>query len=109
MIFPIPHLYDFSFVALPTWERKHKAESEPADTCDSPEAQSASDADAVDTPWIFKGYQWQLQANWYPFVNPGWDHFVDNDPDEMREREIRLEQDRHEQERHALPAKPTKD
>lgn len=94
MIFPIPHIYDFSFVAAPLWEREHTAEIKAKTPCD-PSESSPEPSESDETQWAFKGYQWHLEATWYPFVNPGWDHFVDNDPDEIREREIRYEQERH--------------
>jgi hypothetical protein len=101
MIFPIPPIYNFSWAAKAIWELEQTTDVKLEPSCD-PNEPSPVLSESVEEQWVFKGYQYRLEATWYPWVNPGWDHFVDNDPDEMRERELRYEQ-----ERHALQAKPS--
>ena len=98
MIPPLPVNFGFSWVAMPVWQWVPAApEPEPC-----PDSEPAGEpSEPVEARWVFKGYQWQPFALWYPFVNPGWDHFVDNDADEMRDRSERLEQERRAVEAHA--------
>jgi hypothetical protein len=107
MIHPISNQVIWTYVAIPVWQLETPATPAAAD--DSGCIQRASPgADAAPQPLeeprlVFKGYEWQAVAHWDPFVNPGWDHWVDNDPDEIREREVRVERERQQ----AAAAAPT--
>src|SRR6476661_7478511 len=99
MIFPLPPNLGFSFVAMPVWQLAAAAHDPPPPQDPSPSQDCSTEAQPPPEPpaepcWIFKGYEWRPLALWYPMVNPGWDHCVDNDPDDIRDRETRQEQER---------------
>ena len=111
MILPNPPI-GFSFVAVPVWRLENvPGDDPPPDSAAAPSA-GGWDCEPVDaappppppstTRWVFKGYEWRPFATWYPFVNPGWDHLVDNDPRDIHERAIRQEQERQANEAAAL-------
>ncbi|WP_280156100.1 hypothetical protein [Piscinibacter sp. XHJ-5] len=99
MIPPLPANIGFSWLAMPFGQWVPVApDPEPC----PPDPQAAETTpEPVAMRWEFKGYQWQPLALWVPFVNPGWDHVVDNDPDEIRDRAERQEQERRSMEAHA--------
>lgn len=110
MIPPLPSSFGFSYVAIPVWKWEpdpattapatssaatSSAAPSPAAPC-SEGAAAEGDANAPTAPslrLVFKGYEFRLTAQWHPFVNPGWDSFVDNDPDEIHRRGIKQERD----------------
>jgi hypothetical protein len=106
MIFPLPSHFNWSFVAVPVWQ---PAAPEPAPSgtpLPSIDLAPGSGGQAVVTievsepqapsgpRLVFKGYEYRPVVQWHPFVNPAWDHFIDNDADEIRERELRADRDR---------------
>ena len=114
MIYPLPSNFGFNYVAVPYWQWlpipqpllapvRDVVVVEPDPTQDIDEAVlnppeeelPPADQEPVDLlELVFQGYQWQLVAQWHPFVNPGYDHLVDNDPAEILERGVRKERER---------------
>jgi hypothetical protein len=109
MIASIPPNFGFSFLAIAVWRREPTAKDAAAALLDAA-GKGAPNADGeLATPQqrlIYKGYEWQPVAQWYPVVNPAWDHYVDDDPDEVRERAIRQERERQLARHHASSAFP---
>lgn len=104
MIPPLPSNLGFIYVAVPLleWISAPKVDTpvDPAPAAQAGEGGERAEGPAcpaTDLRLVFKGYAWQPQAQWYPFVNPGWDHFVDNDADEIHERAIQQERERAQQ------------
>ena len=95
--------FGFLFSALPMWRwepddaAKDAAEPAPAAALDS-ECTASADGEAPaalpQMRLIYKGYEWQPVAQWYPVVDPAWDYHTDNDPDEIRERGLRQDRER---------------
>jgi hypothetical protein len=108
MIPPLPVNFGFSWVAMPVWQWVQAApepEPCPAPVDEGQPQQAAEPPEPVTARWVFKGYQWQPFALWHPFVNPAWDHVVDNDAHEIRERGVRQQQERRSIEVHAATRK----
>jgi hypothetical protein len=98
MIHPISNQVGWAYVAVPVWQLETPAAPPAAvgSTC-APEAGAGPDLAPLpeqEPRLVFKGYEWRPVAHWNPFVNPGWDHWVDNDPEEIRERQLRVERER---------------
>ena len=97
MIFPVAPIYGFFFRSIAILEPVQDTHTDrsgavlPAQGSSTPPWQSV---ETVTTRWVLKGYELRPVGVWYPMVNPGWDHCVDNDPAEIHNRAVREEESR---------------
>lgn len=104
MIFPVAPIYGFFFRSIAILEPVQDTHTDrsgavlPASTGGTAPLDTGGppwlSVETVTTRWVLKGYELRPVGVWYPMVNPGWDHCVDNDPAEIHDRAVREEEDR---------------
>ena len=100
MIFPVAPIYGFFFRSIAILEPVQDTQTDrcgavlPAQDAPGPGTPPWHSVETVTTRWVLKGYEWRPVGVWYPMVNPGWDHCVDNDPAEIHDRAVREEDGR---------------
>jgi hypothetical protein len=101
VIFPVAPIYGFFFRSIAILEPVQDTQTDrsgavlPAqDAALGPSTPPWQGVETVTTRWVLKGYELRPVGVWYPMVNPGWDHCVDNDPAEIHDRAVREEESR---------------